>query len=333
MSLALDTLVFLVASRRDDDLSLDEVSRLCDSLGPLPGLVLSGGEPLLRDDLYRICRMFLLRNGVRRLDLLTSGGLPERAEGFARDLLTAHPGLRLTVKVALDGVGASHDKSRASPGSFDKAVATLAALKRLQARHGGLGVVASTLITGDNAADLGAIIDFVYGQVRPDAHEFDFARGVPGSPGGAPFDLRTVERLHLAVLANKRRYLDKSGAGAARRWAVLASAAVAQWMQRRCIEGRRPLIRCGAGRTIAVVDSNGDVRACESRPPMGNLRAAGMEFGRLWRSAEAQAQREAIRAERCSCTHVLFLKRSVAGDLRSAWSVAVRMPFALRTLL
>ena len=43
---------------------------------------------------------------------------------------------------------------------------------------------------------------------------------------------------------------------------------------------------CTAGQTSIVIDYNGDVRVCELRKPIGNLRKQGMDFQRFWNSIE-----------------------------------------------
>ncbi|MBI4677802.1 MAG: radical SAM protein [Elusimicrobia bacterium] len=343
----LHTLLFFATSRCDcacpgccyrsrlnkaDDLSLHEISGLCDTLGPFHSLVVTGGEPFLRPDLFQLCRTFLLRNRVRRLTVLTNGAQPDRIADFSRDLLYAHPGLPLSIKVALDGLQELHDGLRARPGAFNDALDSLDKLKRLKKRHPRLEVAVSTLISKDNAGSISSLMDFVFDKVGPDLHEFDFIQGESGTRPETLPDLPELARLQRAVLANKKRSLSGDGAGGLGRFAVLALAAAAQDVQRRRLEGRGPVVPCSAGRSICVVDANGDLRFCPYLPAVGNLRSAGMDFRKLWRSAEARAARTALRSRPCSCADLTYLKASASSGASSALRFVLAVPGALDSL-
>src|ERR1044071_3666830 len=61
-----------------DDLTFDEIATISTTAGPFRKLWLSGGEPVLRDELAEIVAMFARRNGVRNVNLPTNGLLPDR---------------------------------------------------------------------------------------------------------------------------------------------------------------------------------------------------------------------------------------------------------------
>ncbi|MDQ3828956.1 MAG: hypothetical protein M3361_06545, partial [Candidatus Tectomicrobia bacterium] len=67
---------------------------------------------------------------------------------------------------------------------------------------------------------------------------------------------------------------------------------------------------CTAGETAAVIDYHGDVRICELRRPIGNLRDYGCDFGRLWNSHARTAEVAQMRQDRCDCTHICFIDDS-----------------------
>ena len=108
----------------------------------VPVLILSGGEPLLRPDLFDIAaRAKAMRFYV---GLSTNGTLIDEpmadriaAQGFDY------------VGISLDGIGATHDKFRRMEGAFDK---SLAAMRMLRAR--GVKVGMRYTMTAMNAHDL-----------------------------------------------------------------------------------------------------------------------------------------------------------------------------------
>src|SRR5678815_612701 len=61
-----------------NDLSLDELVKLSEELGPIENLNLSGGEPFLRKEFATICRQFIQRNGVKEIYVPTNGYFTDR---------------------------------------------------------------------------------------------------------------------------------------------------------------------------------------------------------------------------------------------------------------
>jgi len=133
------------------ELSTDEVFAVMDDLRGfgVPVLILSGGEPLLRPDIFAI--------GARAkalgfyLGLSSNGTLIDPA--MAAHM--AEVGFDY-VGVSLDGIGATHDRFRRLAGGFDQAVAGI----RL-ARDAGLKVGVRYTMTEDNADDLPALLQWV----------------------------------------------------------------------------------------------------------------------------------------------------------------------------
>lgn len=100
------------------ELSTDEIFLVMDDLkaARVPGLILSGGEPLLRPDIFDISRRAKEMGFYTALS--TNGTLitPEKAAAIAEIKYDY-------VGISLDGVGATHDRFRGQPGAFDGAIA------------------------------------------------------------------------------------------------------------------------------------------------------------------------------------------------------------------
>jgi radical SAM protein with 4Fe4S-binding SPASM domain len=133
------------ASPDPDELDTEEALAFIESIAPLqPMLILSGGEPLLRPDIFQIARhavsiglrVSMASNGT----LLTAKAAHEiAASGISR------------VSISLDGASAEmHDSNRGS-GSF------LAALKGVENLRGKVGFQINFTITRKNADDVPAI--------------------------------------------------------------------------------------------------------------------------------------------------------------------------------
>jgi MoaA/NifB/PqqE/SkfB family radical SAM enzyme len=103
-----------------------------------------------------------------------------------------------------------------------------------------------------------------------------------------------------------------------RRWRTSVRLNRVEYLQRTVVgvlrTGSMPF-RCAAGRAMAVLEPNGDVKLCETTGPVGNLRDAAFDFRAIWRSAAARDMRK--RLTRCGCTHPCFLSTSSKLDLRA----------------
>src|SRR5947207_2896708 len=74
---------------------------------------------------------------------------------------------------------------------------------------------------------------------------------------------------------------------------------------------------CHAGLISGVLDARGEVRMCELRDAVGNVRDTGYDFAKLWFGEEADRQRASIKAKECHCTHSCFMSSSLVFDLRT----------------
>ncbi len=111
----------------EDDLSTEEAFSFIDDLATLgsPILVLSGGEPLYRPDIFEIARY--ARSKGLKVALATNGTLVD--ETVARRIVDA--GVQ-RVSISFDGADAeTHDEFRKLPGSFDRAIEGFKHLKKL----------------------------------------------------------------------------------------------------------------------------------------------------------------------------------------------------------
>src|ERR1017187_10508900 len=128
-----------------DDLSHEESVEIIDQLARFAPfiLVLSGGEPLFRRDLFDLAR-HATDSGIR-VALATNGTLI--TSEVARKISDA--GIQ-RVAISLDGPdAATHDAFRGIPGAFDKALAGIGHLKEI-----GISVQINTSVAKHNSKQL-----------------------------------------------------------------------------------------------------------------------------------------------------------------------------------
>ena len=115
----------------------------------VPALILSGGEPLLRKDIFEIAERAKTMGFYTALS--TNGTLIDAA--LAARIRRTGFGY---VGISLDGLAQTHDKFRRMAGAFEKSLEALRLLRDLEVKVG----VRFTL-TRDNAADFGPLLDLV----------------------------------------------------------------------------------------------------------------------------------------------------------------------------
>lgn len=144
---------YSISADRDfsGELSTSEVFAVMDDLRGfgVPVLILSGGEPLLRADIFDIAaraKTLGFYVGLSSNGTLIDAGMAARLAELGLDYLG----------VSLDGMAATHDRFRRLEGGFARAAAGI----RL-ARDAGMKVGVRYTLTEDNAADLPALLQWV----------------------------------------------------------------------------------------------------------------------------------------------------------------------------
>jgi hypothetical protein len=152
-----------------------------------------------------------------------------------------------------------------------------------------------------------------------DTHYFNIVRGDPRNPTqrdvphDALADLYGVYERIQAVYVERSHERRGRGRVAASLWRTfyLGRLAIYNDIQRRnYTRGERWPMPCTAGETAAVIDYHGDVRICELRQPIGNLRDYDCDFGRLWNAPRRTAEVAQMRGDQCDCTHICFIDDS-----------------------
>src|SRR6202158_5342247 len=140
-------------------MALDIIDQIAAEANPI--LVLSGGEPLYRADIFQLAR-YATDKGLR-VALATNGTLVTKE--VAQKIVDS--GVK-RVSISLDGSNAeTHDSFRGIPGSFDAAVYGFKNLKQL-----GMPVQINMTIAKHNAVELPKVLEMVRGLGADALHTF-----------------------------------------------------------------------------------------------------------------------------------------------------------------
>jgi MoaA/NifB/PqqE/SkfB family radical SAM enzyme len=300
------------------DLTWEEIKKLSATMPRFTDLWLSGGEPMLRPELTDILHLFYLNNGIRWTNFPTNGLLPERTAEWVARICTENPELHLDLNVAVDGLYDMQDSIRAVPGNFAKTLQTLKALQPCRAKFSNLRVNVNTVICAENFDAVLNIADFVKKQCAVDGHYFNVIRGNAKDEGLKRIPVERLPALyqeiqhvysHYAPTWLRRMEGIKGKIGEVYYQGMLA---LHNKIQLENMESPHPWpMPCTASETSIVIDFNGDVRACELRTKLANLRDYDCDFKAFWETQARKAEADLITRDQCWCTHVCFIHDSL----------------------
>lgn len=209
----------------------------------------------------------------------------------------------VTIKPSLDGVGALHDEIRGAPGNWEKLLATIEGLKELAREFPNLHVELGTVVSNFNKGRLDEIEDFAHSmgiesyrnEIAEQREEF-LNVGDPITPTGEEY-----AELMKGFAAKVRNQMQ----GKRRLARVTESLRLVYYdLAARIVTENRQVIPCYAGISNVHLTPHGDLWPCcvlGYAKPLGNVRDAGYDFRRVWRSEQAAAVRRSIRDKECAC--------------------------------
>lgn len=289
-----------------EELTLEEIEKISETMGRFAFLSLTGGEPFLRRDISEIATIFSKNNRVLRLSIPTNGVLSEEVVNSTKKILKKNKNLNLIVKISLDGLGEEHDKIRRMRGCFEKAVGTYKQLRKLKKVYQNLKLGVLITIFSLNQDKVDKLYDFIRSELKPDHVGLNLIRGELENNKLKEVDLGYYKRLY-------RRILDDFPQSFFRLYKKKAFELLTK-----TVEENRFRTDCFAGTLSAVIYENGDVFPCEPLDKkIGNLRDFDYDFKKLWLSKRARETREFIRDSRCFCRHECNLPLNIFFNPKS----------------
>lgn len=294
---------------------------------PITDLWLSGGEPTLRRDLTDIIDTFVSQNGVDRVIIPTNGLIKSRVFEVVEHALASHPNLDLYLNIALDGYGKTHDRIRGVPGNWEKTLDCITALYPLKARFKDrFRLNVNTVVCAENYTEIEKLADYLWDNLQLDGQYFNIIRGETlAGESIKQVPPEVLPAMYAYVSRLTRRYGDRMFADddAGRRFvknvAYVGAITTHYREQHKNFQRSTPWpFPCTAGETTAVIDYNGDVRACELRESFATLADYDYDFSALWQTQERQVELNAIDGGKaCWCTHVCFIHDSMRHSRRA----------------
>lgn len=311
---------------RPGDMTFAQIEKVSQTMPAITDLWLSGGEPTLRRDVPEIIDMFVEKNGVNRIIIPTNGLIKSRVFEIVDRALGDNPTVHLYLNIALDGYGETHDRIRGVPGNWQKSLDCIEWLYPLKQKYDDrFRLNVNTVVCAENYTEIDKLSEYMWEGFRLDGHYFNIIRGetlVGDSIKQVPADVLPAMYSHISKLT--KRYGDRMFADddASKRFVknVAYVGAITTHYRTQHANFEQPTawpFPCTAGETTAVIDYNGDVRACELRGKFATLADYDYDFGALWSTNERAVELAAIDGGKaCWCTHVCFIHDSMRHSRR-----------------
>lgn len=114
-------------------------------LSDLEYVIITGGEPTLRDDIVEVFKIIHACCPKATLQLSTNGLASDKIKRIVKEILDE--GIRLDVGLSLDGVGNKHDDMRGVPGNFKKIDGLIDYFKTLKEEYSKFNFSLSTTVS------------------------------------------------------------------------------------------------------------------------------------------------------------------------------------------
>jgi len=288
-----------------DYLSLEDYKRLFEEIkGKVRRIVLTGGEPLLRKDIFEIAKE--AKKTGAKIELCSNGLLVKYLADKIKDSGIDH------VMISLEShIPEIHDKLRGIQGSWKKAVEGIKELKKL-----GVSVSTQCVITKENIKQINEWYDWV----RKELGIIGLAQPLHDTP----INLLKVNREEIKFTSEDKKIIEKELTKLEEKTKGLDK--VYYRLAKYFFLNPKELLKIKciiAGKHIFFIDPKGDVYPCEPRRDwkLGNIKE--QRFTEIYNSKKRKEFLEYLEKNPCVCMFACTMPFNVKYG-RLPWSFILR---------
>ncbi|MCF7907346.1 MAG: radical SAM protein [Candidatus Omnitrophica bacterium] len=306
-------------SNVDSELTLDEYEKISKSLKHVKALIITGGEPTLRDDIPEICRIFYKNNGVQYIAVHTNGFFTDKIGDISKTILNSLQDAYLDVKISIDNIGEKHDYIRSVDGIFSKAKKTIGLIDRMREDYPNLGLGVATVFSSYNSKDIPEVLNFV-NEFEVDSFDLNYMRGNVGIEACEDISLEMFEKAINYVNLNKRPSLRSSLPLSSFVWPV--KSLVSKYLIGALRNRKMPISCSVAKKKMVVISEDGELRPCEIlSQSYGNLRNVKYDIFKLINSSKAKEIQRQIAKGDCYCSWECAIVNSIVHNFSTYPSI------------
>lgn len=264
--------------RNPSDAKAEVTAKDLEKMPPVKVTNITGGEPLIRDDLEDIVEVIFRKS--KRVCISTSGFYTERIFKLAEKFP------QLGFRVSLEGLSEKNDELRGCKGGFDRGLRTLLGLRQMGRKDVGFGIT----VSNNNSQDM----LWLYELSKQLGMEF----------ATATFHNSFYFHKDDNIISNKDEVIGNFKALIEK---MMKEKKIKSWFRAffnlgliNYINGERRMLPCEAGSENFFIDPYGEVLPCNGMErkywfeSFGNLRDAN-DFNMLWQGSRAQKIRENVK--------------------------------------
>ncbi|WP_421900798.1 radical SAM protein [Maridesulfovibrio sp.] len=316
---------------RSAELSVIEYEKLAENYGPLHFLSISGGEPFIREDLAEICQVFIDRCDVQAVDIPSNFSYTSRMVSTLGKLVPANPDVRFELQLSVDHPDQRHDEIRGISGLLDKVIQTLGALEFLR-KYDNFKIKGNGLYLDSNADELDELSSWFEDVARCDHFNLSFPQQLLVPSRDNPEVRNQLEKYIPAVekILERAEFSSRMDLLTA---AISSSKKLSRKRLMQAASGERDTgSYCRAGKSIVVIDQEGNVFPCEPLwASVGNLRNSGYDLGSILKGKRyREFCNDRLGKGKCNCTWTCAINSSSAINVKDAALIGLN---ALRSIL
>jgi MoaA/NifB/PqqE/SkfB family radical SAM enzyme len=305
------------------ELTLEEIKKISKNTPNFQLLMISGGEPFLREDIVEVVKTFRENNHILGVGIPTNGTLGDIVIEKTKQLLAIDPKMDVNMYFSIDGVGDVHDTIRGVPGTFPKAVETLKKLGAIKKDYPNLSIHINSVISHLSIDGLGDLMNYFIDQKIDfiNGHYFEIVRGEPLNNETKDVHTQKLKTLYARLLDYQNNIWERRGGSWLTRKlnGALAKANmrfIYQTQYNNFVSKKDWPMPCLAGRSIFALNHNGTVQQCELRKVIGNIRDYDYDISKMMNTKAYQDELKQIEKDRCFCTHICFFTESMYKSKR-----------------
>lgn len=277
------------------ELSLNQIRDILDDpiFKTIEHVVLSGGEPTLREDIGSIARLFVEKCPcLRDISVATNGFIPELAVKACYSIHEAckKSDVKFAFSISLDGIGDIHGRVRGIPNAFEKTTKTIEAMRELKCKFD-FGLNVHCVVTNANVCGLSDLISWCDQERIPFSFELahNWKRFINEN---CQFHL-TNEQKNIFLNALWNRIKQSGGTEY-------------DWMTYKMVNcGKKRYYTCPFLVNAFSIHPDGNVYYCPGSEPIGNVLED--KLSNIYYNRRNLKLREVIKRNECpSCTQSLW---------------------------
>jgi MoaA/NifB/PqqE/SkfB family radical SAM enzyme len=281
-------------NKKEKELSLDEFKKISSNIDSFSKLLVSGGEPFLREDLVEICKTFHINNKVKEIRIPTNGYFTKKIYDSVKEIVKECPDLKLVIQLSIDGLRSEHDKIRNLNNSFNNLIQTYYELKKIKNKEKNIDITFCFTLSKLNHKNTKKVYDFVLKKLNHDKIGTILIRN----------DVKDQDIKHFDLSDYSKNYYKKDN-----KWSV--NNIIFRRLILKSLRSKKRIFPCNAGTLNAVITETGKVYACEFKNHLFDLREVNYNFKKEWNSKRSKQVRNKISKKKCYCTDETIMANNI----------------------